>query len=813
MPEVSKIDPSDFRPARPVVKLDPADFEPANKNTPASTAPSAPQEPATLKSIGKKAGRGVADFATGYAPIAAGAYMGGEIGALGGPAAPFTIPIGAVIGAAAGGFAVPAAEYLMHRHLLGDKDEPAPTVSDAARVANIAGQLEAVGPIAAVVSEPIAETVLGIRGASGLVRQGIAKAEEAKAALANRQTDIQSSIEKRQTEATADYQAKATALAQKQAQARDQIAATRKVAAQKAVVEHADTIKEAEASASEARTKLRQNIASDVEKARPAAAEQVGNAQAQQMVGKTPQQFGKEAAQPYEQRAAALSRSSSAYFDAAAKFHEEVGAKFEPFIGKIKDNAVAPASVEALGGTVQKIEQTIEERGQRIESPDLKRVIEEIKGGTGGSDEEAANAAMEKIGISPKMAAKMTPEAKANYIKQAKAQGILKGGDAPDELTYGQLWGQRARANKVLASSKNPADRAAAREVVGSIDDAIPNIPPEIRSQYAFERKISRSTMGKVAGARNPQEVGEAIFGSKANPEPAEVPLQIIRFTKQYAPDQMDGIREAFADRYLGNKMDANDLGKMNPQVLTELYGNGADGVIRLLGPEGEVKQASWGNLIKTDPNARGLLESAIRESSTKQANLAMREAIAEGNKAIAELPPKYDYVKQALANAKTPEAQLKILREQMPDPKTIEPTKSEAKVLAQNPPDVANAGKKALQKGAMGLEGRMEGYMKRRLAFMGMLAATGAYGMYAHRPQLVVASLILGGGLGVRGAARYALTTEGGANLYMKALDMKPTVENASAFGQAVAPMLSAAVAQQVRSAATEGLPQTPPK
>ena len=85
-------------------------------------------------------------------------------------------------------------------------------------------------------------------------------------------------------------------------------------------------------------------------------------------------------------------------------------------------------------------------------------------------------------------------------------------------------------------------------------------------------------------------------------------------------------------------------------------------------------------------------------------------------------------------------------------------------------------------------------------------MAATGAYGMYAKRPELVTASLIMGAGLGVRGAARYALTTEGGANLYMKALDMTANRGNTVAFGQAVAPIVAGAVAQEVRNKATEG-------
>lgn len=802
MPEPIKIDSKDFVPARAVTKIDPKDFVPANKaeaeaDPPPGGSIMAPPESVghKLKRVGKTIGQSTATLAAGTAPIAAGAYMGGEIGALGGPLAPATIPVGAVIGGGIGALAAPAAQYLAGRGV--GENPPRPTGQDALRAAKTQVVLDLGIPALGVIAEPLAETVLGIRGAGGLIREGQAKAEQATENLAERQAQAEAKIAGRR-QAASD---KAAALAQKQEQIRGESAGERKAAAQKAVQEHQQTIAESQKQADSARAKLRENKKADLERKRGDVVEQVANRQTQQMVGKTPQQFQQEAAQSYEQRASALSRAADPFFDASAKFHEEVGEKFEPYIGEIKNAAVAPATAENLNGSLARVDSTLQERGQRIESAELRKIADEIRGGAEGKH-TAQHAALKRMfpDMSDADLDAMKPERKLEYIKQATAQGILASGEAGEGLTYGQLWGLRARANRVLASAKNPADRWAAREIVGDINDAIPGVPQDIRNQYAFERKMSRSVVGKVASARTPQEVGDAIFGSKASPQPAEVPLQIIRFTKQYAPEQVDGLREAFADHYLGNHMDANDLAKLNPAVLKELYGDNAFSVVRLLTPEGELKQAGWAELIKTDPAAKDALEAAIRESTTKQANISLREAIQEGEQAVAALPPKYDYVKKALSEAKTPEAKAKILAEQLPKPEDVEPTHAEAKILAQEPPDVGKAGLRALQKGAPRLAGRMENYMQRRLMFMGLLAAGGGMSYLTRRPEYLTASLILGAGLGVRGMARYALTTEGGASAYMRVLSMKPTPENAAAFGHAVAPLIASAILQESR-------------
>src|SRR5579859_6652628 len=676
----------------------------------------------------KTLGRNLATTVAGTAPVMMGAETGAEIGTAIAPGV--GTAIGGVAGAAFGGLAVPAAEYLT-QHAMGET-AARPTAKEVGQsaISNAEWSMIPGSAEQALIGNPLrtVERVLGIEGASELASKGAQGAAEAGAKLSEEKATIQAETK-----------------------------ASRIKAGQSALQEHAETIAEAEGEVDKARAKLRESKVAAAEKARPDAAEQTAQGQAQSMVGKTPQQFNQEAAQPYTQRAAALSRATTPVFDASAKFHEEVGAKFEPYIGKIKDKPVVSSAIENMNDTLGGIQSTLQERGQRIESAELRQVIDGLK-----PPKVTFRLPDNTEWYGTEIGTIKDPQQRMKVEEQLISSGLAKPPSGEPGLTYGKLWGYRARANRVLASSKNPADRWAAREIIGNINDAIPGVPSEIRSQYAFERKMSRSVMGKVASARTPQEVGEAVFGSKANPEPAELPLQVFRFTKQYAPEQMDGLREAFADRFVGNKMDANDLAKMNHHVLTELYGDKADGVIRLMGPEGDVKMASWGQLIKTDPAARVNLESAIRDSATKQANLTQREALRAGQKALETRSEEHKFIKQKMDAVQTPQAKLEILAKEMPD--------------------IETARQNAIREGAAGgkLSGRFEGYLARRLQFMGLMAALGGYGMLSKRPGLVSAALAMGAGVGIRAGARAAIATESGSSLYMKALDMRPTPENA---------------------------------
>lgn len=739
MPEPIKIDPKDFTPApRVVSKIDPKDFTPAKPavDPPDPSVMDPHPVESGLKRIGRTVGRydfsnpqnvgRVATAVAGAAPYAAAAVP--EVG------------VPAKVGLMAlGGAASPALQYLVGK-ATNQPVEP-PTAGSTIRSAGVAAGSELAIPPLAEGFEAVVEHVLGIRGASAAVREAQAKAPQEAAELAAKQSAIRA----------------------------EQVTA-QKTAARTAIAEHSDAVSEAEKLASDARAKLRENRIKAAEAARPEAAEKVGESQVQGMIGKTPKQFQREAAQPYKQRAAALSQASDPYFSAASKFHTEVGQKFEPYIRPIRNSPLPPDTESNIQQTVSRIDQTLEQRGQRIESAELNKITNALRA-------PEAQVSTEKV-----FGSKLDL-ADPKQRKLAEQMGQLKQAESDEPpTTYGQLWGIRARTSRVLASAKNPADRAAANDIINSINDAIPGVPPELRSQYAFERKVNRSVVGNVATARTPQEVGDAVFGTKSKPLPAEIPLQTIRFTKKYAPDQMDGLRQAFADHYIGNGMTANDLGKMNPEVLRELYGDKSDSVVRLLGPEGDLKQASWGKLIAIDPKAQKMLEDGIRDSMTKQTNLAQRQAITEGEAALRELGPKYADIQQRVKVAPTPEAKLKILQQEMPDPDKM--------------------AKEAL--GKLGA-GRMEGYFGRRLLFMGALAAMGGYGHLAKRPELVTASIMMGAALGLRGAARYALSTETGADVFMKALSMEPTPQNAATMGKILAPMTALGINQTLDQAQSQ--------
>lgn len=710
-------------------------------------SPEAEQKPqSAIRRIGQAAktiGQQTAVQGAGMAPLAAGAGAGAGIGGVvGGPPGAL---IGGALGAGIGGLAIPAFEYAASK-IVG-LERPEPTYSEAGKSAAVgaAGQMGL--PIAIKAGLPILESIFSIK-------PGLTAATEAGTAA-----------ETANVEAEKTAQESAAKLQTKQGDIRAEQVQKLKSEIVKAQTEHAGAVADAEKQITTAKEQLFVNRMRDAEQARTAAAEQIGQKQAQRTIDKTSAQLTAEEAQGTEARAAARSNAVNPVFDASARFHEEVGAKFEPYIGKIKDDPVAPNAIESIGGRLTGVERTLEERGQRIESPELRKIITQISGGVATELPET----LEVGGRSLSDIRKENPSAAARIEAQLKASKAA----SPENMTYGQLWGLRARANRVLSAAKNPADRWAAREVVDEINNAIPGVPAEIRQQYAYERTMAKGILGKVANAQNPQEVGQAIFGSKNAPESAEVPLTVIRFTRQYAPEQMDGLRQAFADRYLGNKMDANDLGKLNPNVLKELYGNNADSVIRILGPEGNVKQASWNQLIQTDPEAKTMLTKAIQDGMTKQSNLELQEAVANGEKALRELPPKYEYVRQAFARAKTAPQKLSVLAEKAPQPEQV---------------DIPAAMKEAFKKGVRQVP-RVERYGRYYLGFRTAFALAGGEGMVAQHPGVaLVAGLMLGGRAGVR----TLLGTELGATVAMKLLDIPATKANVGSFGRGLAALLS---------------------
>ncbi len=454
------------------------------------------------------------------------------------------------------------------------------------------------------------------------------------------------------------------------------------------------------------------------QKAQPEIAEQTLQTEAQKMVGKTPETLAQQEAGPYYYAAERRARAQDPFFTAASKFHEDVGAKFEPYVGKVKDKPLDPMHASTVTSSIDAIEKTLEDRGQVNDNAELKKIFAEATG---------------KSEIPSNLGGPIPANVQALLQKQY-------GQMAQPELTYGQLWGMRARANKVLSSARNPGVRYAANKFVTDVTNLLPNVPDSIREQYSFERNLLPDLTGKVADATSPRGVGAAVFGSK---DP-QVPLNTIRFVKKYQPGQLTGLRDSFADWYLGNKLTSEDLGKMNPAVLDELYGSAAGPVKRLLGPEGDAKACSIEELVAQSPQAGAQFKEVWDRT--------MRDhALDEGEDLLRSLPADrhYNEIRRQVAQIKNPDAKLALLRRALPTPEEL----SAEKALTQTP------------------KGRFEGYFQRRLAFDGALAlmSGGGVGMLSHHPGIGAAMAV---GLGVRAGVRYALSNPSIAARYLRILE-----------------------------------------
>lgn len=522
-------------------------------------------------------------------------------------------------------------------------------------------------------------------------------------------------------------------LAEKQAQVQQQVTTARRETATQAVQAHEKAVSDINQAVTKNKRLLSQQRAQVMEQARPEIAQRAAGKQIEGMIGKTPAQFRVEEAAPYGQRASALAAAKDPYFDAALRFHQEVGKKFDPYIKPIENHPLKLEVANTLRQDVAGIRSTVNQRGMRLQSADLRDVMRLL--GSEPSPGAYANTAV--------MGGTLDDIRDPNERRiVAQRLGLIV--DEGKELTAGQIWGLRARANKVLAESRNPADRWTANQVVEKLTDILPGVPPEIRQQYAFERGLMQDVTRDVAGARTPKEVGDAVFGSGV----AEAPLQVVRFTKKYAPEKLGGLKDAFADWYIGNGANPDKVGKLNPAVVRELYGSDSDSVLRLLGPEGSAKERSVGQIIATSPESKAEFQQVWNNEFQKFETEHRAQAITDGKLALQQLGPKYAAVRRALASAKTPEAQLRILQQELP-----------------NPHDAAF---QSLTKGIP--PARMENYMKHRMIFDSIGALSGV-GMVARNPS---AAIPVGVAIGIRAGVRYALSTPGGAETYLRLLESK---------------------------------------
>jgi len=646
--------------------------------------------------------------------------------------------------------------------------------------------------------------------------------------LGQQQTNIRQDITQRQQAENIKAQEASRKLRGKQAKVRGEIVQQRAETAQEATAKHQKTVRDIQEQVTKAHNQLNDAHKAAMETARPKIAQRLLERRAQQMVGKTPAELTAQEAEPYEQRSAALAHVKDPYFDAALKFHREVGDKFEPYLKESKNIAVKPEDIEGVRAEVGNIRNTLDARGLRIPSSELNQTLDTLVNPTPEMmlevDTPEGQARVQSILRDHGWSKRHFGDASSQEQLQAARANLQEHPEELKPLTYGQLWGLRSRANRILATSQNPADRWAADQIVSKLTDTLPNVPPQIRKQYAFERTLMKDITRDVAGSRTPAEVGDSMFNPKT---PAEAPLQVIRFTKRFNPEGIAGLKESFADYYLKNP---GKLGELNPNIIHELYGNEAGSVLRLLGPEGDAAMRTTSEIIRESPETRHEFEQAWDEELTKSVNIDRRKAIQSGQQALADLGSEYDSVRRALAVAQTPEAKLRILEQDLPLPEQIAPTKAEqailerstpprqqiqptkteaatlaeplpqrqqiapskgeattlaeplptrqqvtpskteADTLSKQPVDPREAQLAALKK-QLSYTGSFEKYIKHHLAWQGFFALTAQVGWAAKRPGLLIP---VGGLIGWREGIRYALTTPRGADLYLRLLETK---------------------------------------
>jgi hypothetical protein len=507
------------------------------------------------------------------------------------------------------------------------------------------------------------------------------------------------------------------------------------------------------------------------------------------MAVKTPQQLARQEATAdtpafAEQRAKAM----SPVYDAARQYHQEVGAKFEPYIKDHRDEIIEGKELDDLNSNIAGIKQRAAEYGHNIDSDtELKKIFNRIDEATGATPEIDATAAKGgKVKLSNEQVL---------AIKQAEKG---KGSQGPIRaLTVGELWGLRSRLGARLAGSTNPGVRLAAHQGMDAITELMPNVPQAIKDQYATQKTLfPQKLMGELSRARNPGEVGQAIFGTPTTPEPAQIALNVIRRAK--TPEAQEGLRTAFADNWLSKPRNPDDINRYNPAVIKELYGKDADMVFSLLGHDGSFKSAKWNQLIAANPKAQQALIAANDSALQDEKGKALTDAIAKGEAALKDIPQAHAAYLAAIKGEKAPEGKLPKLMEALQ--KAQQPTEAEQEKLLKSPQDAAVG---ALAKRGFAPDSRLERMALAGLAFRAYFSIAGAGGAIAKHPELAVGAGVL---LGGRGLIRSALSSPKLGRAYVNMLNLPAIEKNAASMGNVLGQLTAASALQYVKDTAHDG-------
>lgn len=393
-----------------------------------------------------------------------------------------------------------------------------------------------------------------------------------------------------------------------------------------------------------------------LEGARPDAASGQAERIMDRMLNKSPAAAAAERAQPDAQVAPRVAQAKRTFFDSLDEIRQARQAPFEKALDPIRDTPVPPDEMAGIQKAVGDITGT---PGLNIRSSELKKAFQRIS--DSGSSDLPDVLTSNKGGVG---AASNDQIAKLNARLKAEA-----GGESTTHLTYGELQRQKNDAWRVIKSSNDPEERAAAHQFADKADDILSAAAPvkqSVKDSYAlYKSGFNPSLTRQIAKARTPGEVGKAIF---SQPEP--VTLQVIDSAAK-SPSALKQLQGAFADHVRESDTGADKLVKQtNPAVLRKLYGDDAEPLIRLAGPDMNVKAATWGRMIQASPEGRQAFNKAMRDTVDSEKMKEARVALQAGLKAAEDLPKtQHDAVMRAVNAVKVPEQQLAILEKALPDP------------------------------------------------------------------------------------------------------------------------------------------------
>ena len=518
--------------------------------------------------------------------------------------------------------------------------------------------------------------------------------------------------------------------------------------------------------------KLKQQFKGNVEKGLESNREGAATTQAQaimdRMLNKTPAAAAAERAAPEEVLAPKVAEAKRTYFDSLDEIRKARQAPYEKAMEPIKDKPVADmAGLQKVVGDIRGTQ------GLNIRSTELKSAFDRIENSSGSGFTDA-----ERKGL----AKSMTNE----QIAKMEAKAELTGG-SNEPLTYGELWRLRNDAWRTIKSSTDPEERAAAHQFTDEVDKVFEKEAPVAQAdkdRYAlyksgFTPKLTRD----IAKARTPGEVGNAIFS-----QPESVTLQVIDQAKK-SPAALERLQGSFADAVREKSVPAdNVVARTNPAVLRGLYGDAAKPLIKLGGPEMNVKAASWARMIQSSPEGRAAFKQTMSEVMDKEGMKEAQTALREGTQAVGILPKEQQAaVNAAVAKAGTIQQKLAILQKALPDPKS-----AAVEALKQGP------GYNHWQRWAL-----------HHAAFMSLGALGGASGYASGNKELEYAGL---GMFLLPVATQTLLSRPMLAKPFVEALDLPPTRFGLKKMATATARMVATQAVAQAGDALTDTPEPTAP-